>query len=152
VVAYLAVDAGLPVDGASRLDLLEEEDAALADELRRLLGDGGLFPTWTEDDLRELIPDSSRRRSLIAELCPRPLSFWTEPIPVFEGWPDAPGGYLQLSDAYNAAAARARSLGWAYSRVKVGHFHMLVDPAGITEALLQLCDRIDSRSLGKADH
>ena len=71
---------------------------------------------------------------------PRPLAFFTEPIPVFAGWPDAPCAFLQFSPAYDVPARRAREAGWRYREIAAGHFHMLVDPAAVADALLDLIE------------
>lgn len=85
VSAYVFVDAGIPRDGASRLDLMKTEDPAWAAGFQRDLEGGERFPAWSADDLREVIPDPSLRRQMVAELRPRGMDFFTEPIPVFDG-------------------------------------------------------------------
>lgn len=138
VVAYLFVDAGIPKDGASRLDLRAEESPELAEQSRRALASGERFPAWSDADLAEVIPDAERRQRLLAELRPRPLAFFEEPIPVFPGWPDAPCGYLKFSPVYELYAALARENGWVCRELPAGHFHMLVDPVKVAQALLDL--------------
>ena len=59
-------------------------------------------------------------------------------MPVFPAWPDAPCYYLQLSAAYARSAAHARHRGWASSAIETGHFHMLVDPLAVTDAIVEL--------------
>ncbi|MDP9364267.1 MAG: alpha/beta hydrolase [Chloroflexota bacterium] len=142
VAAYVFVDAGIPADGESRLDVMATEDPAFAAELRRHLEAGGCFPEWREEDLRAAIPDPPLRRRTAEELQPRPLAFFGEPIPVPAGWPDAPCGYLKFSAAYDQPAERARREGWAYREVDGGHFHLLVDPPAVTEALLDLVEHL----------
>ncbi len=138
VAAYLFVDAGIPIDGASRLDLLHQEDPSLAARLRAHLEAGGHFPEWTADDLAVILPDPSVRRALLAELCPRAGPFWDEPLPVFAGWPDAPCGYLRFTDGYAVPAERAWRAGWVYREMAAGHFHMLVDAPAVADALIDL--------------
>ena len=138
VAAYLFVDAGLPEDGQSRLDLMEKEDPGFASQLHAHLTAGGRFPTWSEDDLRAEIPDAGLRRGVVAEVRPRGHAFFTEPIPVFTDWPDAPRGYLRLSPAYVVPARRAAAAGWAYREIAAGHFHLVVDPSSVTRMLLDL--------------
>jgi hypothetical protein len=136
VHAYVFVDAGIPQDGATRLDLMRSEDPAWAEDFQTFLEEGGRFPTWNFDDLQAVIPDESLRREMIAELQPRGLDFFTEPIPVFEGWPDAHCVYIQFSAAYDHPAAQARRAGWQYHRLEAGHFHMLVDPERVAEVII----------------
>ena len=137
VRAYVFVDAGIPRDGASRLDLMKSEDPAWANDFQRELERGGRFPTWSFDDLQEVIPNPLLRERMVAELNPRGLDFFTESIPVFKGWPDAPCAYIQFSAAYNQPAAEARRKGWSSQKLEAGHFHMLVEPHKVSELLIQ---------------
>jgi len=134
--AYVFVDAGIPRDGATRLDLMKSEDPDWAREFQEYLEGGGLFPTWSCDDLREIVPDVNLRRQLIAELHPRGLGFFTEPIPVFEGWPDAPCVYIRFSAPYEKPAAQAQKAGWSSYELEAGHFHMLVDAPAVTDLIV----------------
>jgi len=139
VAAYIFVDADLPHDGRSRLRRFADPADAAA---FRAAATGGLIPTWTADDLAGVIPDPALRHAFVAELRPLPLAVYEEPIPVPAAWPDAPGGYLQFSAPYDAAAAEARALGWPLTALPSGHFQMLVHPAGVTDALLALLTRL----------
>ena len=103
-----------------------------------MLQAGERFPNWNDAMLRPLIPDPERRRRLLAEVRPQPLAFFAAPMPVFPAWPDAPCSYLQLSAAYARSAAHARHRGWVSSAIEAGHFHMLVDPVAVTDAIVQL--------------
>jgi hypothetical protein len=138
IAAYIFVDAGIPTDGKSRLELMAAEDAPFARQLREHLSAGGRFPAWTDDDLAPILPDERIRHRLVEEMRPRPLPFFAEPIPVFAGWPDAPCGYVRFSPAYDAPARQARAAGWHYREIAAGHFHMLVDPPAVADALLSL--------------
>jgi hypothetical protein len=144
VAAYLFVDAMIPHDQNSRLDLLREAEGAEAAEGFRRSAAGGYLPVWTDGDLRQAIPDPDRRRRFLEELRPLPLAVYQEPLPVFAGWPDAPCGYLRFgtNPAYDAAARKARRQGWAYAELAGSHFHMLVDPAAVAETLLRVSDEI----------
>lgn len=137
ITAYIFVDAGIPKNGASRLDLMKTEDPEWADQFRKELERGQRFPTWSFDDLQEVIPDQSLRRQMVAEIRPRGLSFFTETIPVFEGWPDAPCVYIQFSDPYDRPASQARAAGWPSYTLKAGHFHMLVDPQAVSDLIVE---------------
>lgn len=136
---YLFVDCDLPRPGASRLDLFAPDEA---NWFRAQAGDGRL-PTWTEADLQAAIPNGDLRRRFVAELEPLPLAVYEEAVPVFAGWPDAPCGYIHLTPGYAIAARRARQAGWGYYRLNGGHFHMLVDPVAVTDALLCLGIALD---------
>jgi hypothetical protein len=136
VHAYVFVDAGIPRNNASRLDLMKSEDPEWANDFQKELERGEHFPTWSSDDLQEVIPDEILREQMVAELRPRGLDFFTEPIPVFDGWPDAPCVYIQFSASYDQPAAYAQQAGWQVRKLEAGHFHMLVDPVAITDIIL----------------
>ena len=141
IAAYVFVDAAIPKDGESHLDLMASENPEFSREFRRYLESGGRFPSWSNEDLEEQIPDAQLRRMVIEELRPRPLAFFEEPIPVFDRWPGAACAYLKFSSAYDVPAERAREAGWAYLGMEEGHFHMLVDPSAVAESLVELVRR-----------
>ena len=138
IAAYLFVDAGLPSSGRSRLQVIEAENPGFASELRAALDAGQRFPAWTDEGLSQLVPDAERRRALLQELRPRSVEYWTEELPTVTRWPNAPCGYLQFSPPYRSAADRARRAGWPTRHLSAGHFHHLVDPAGVVDALVDL--------------
>jgi hypothetical protein len=108
VAAYVFVDAALP--GRDGQSRLDLFDANEAERFRAA-ATGGMIPTvWRND----------------------------EPLPVPSDWPDAPRGYLRFSAPYESDAQRAGSLGWQVREMAGGHFHMLVDPVAVTDALLDL--------------
>jgi pimeloyl-ACP methyl ester carboxylesterase len=140
VTGYVLVDAGLPADDRTRLDMMESEAADCAQELRRLLASGGRFPDWTDADLASLLADARIREQRRAELSPRPLDFFTEPIPVPPRWlREAPPAYLHLSAAYDNPARLAAREGWPVRRLSGdNHFLLLADPAAVSRALFDL--------------
>jgi hypothetical protein len=142
VAGYLFCDAGLPRGGASRLDLLAAEDPELAAGFRAELERGGRFPEWGDRELAPLVPDPEARAALIGSLRPRGLEFFTEPLPEVAGWPDAPCGFLRLTAVYDRWAREAAAAGWPTAALDAGHFHPLVDPEGVAEALLALLARM----------
>ena len=142
VHAYVFVDAGIPCDGASRIDLMKSEDPEWGEGFQQELEKGERFPTWSFDDLQEVIPDASLRRQMISELRPRGLDFFTEPIPVFDGWPDAPCIYIQFSPPYERPAEQAREAGWQLHKLDAGHFHMLVDARALADLLFHSVAKI----------
>lgn len=135
VEAYVFVDAGIPRDGVTRLDLMKSEDPEWAAQFQQELEQGGTFPNWSFEDLQEVLPDESLCRQMVAEIYPRGLSFFTEPIPVFDGWPDAPCIYIRFSEPYEQPAAQARQAGWHVYELEAGHFHMLVDAKMVTDLI-----------------
>jgi hypothetical protein len=137
ICAYMFVDAGIPRDGLSRIELMKLEDQEWAEQFRKALLAGERFPTWTEDDLREIIPDRESRQKLVAELRPRSLPFFTEPIPVYDDWPDAPCVYIKFSQSYDWDAIQAKHKGWRVHELNAGHFHMLVEPLAVAELIVK---------------
>jgi hypothetical protein len=148
ISAYVFVDAGIPRDGLSRLDLMKLEDQEWAEGFHQALLEGAQFPTWTESVLQEIIPEEEARRKLVSEIRPRSLSFFTEPIPVYEGWPDAPCVYIKFSDAYNWDAVQAKQNGWDVYELNAAHFHMLVEPMAVTDLIVRSVQKfLDASSL-----
>jgi pimeloyl-ACP methyl ester carboxylesterase len=139
VAGYIFVDAGIPAAGKSRLDLLAAElGPEIADSLAAALARGDRYPRWTAEDLRQEVPDASQRQQLVADLRPQGQAFFSEPIPVFERWPDAPCAYLQFTPGYDVTAQTARARGWACRLEPGGHFHMLANPGAVAAALASL--------------
>jgi thioesterase domain-containing protein len=139
---YLFCDAGLPRDGATRLELLAAEDQEMAAAFRAELERGGRFPEWDDAALAPLVPGPAARAALIGSLRPRDLAFFTEPLPPAPGWPDAACGFLRLSAAYDHWAAAAAARGWPTASLDAGHFHPLADPGEVAAALLGLLARM----------
>jgi pimeloyl-ACP methyl ester carboxylesterase len=145
VKAYLFVDAGLPHPGQSRLDEMEAGVPAFAQELRKSLASGERFPHWSDEDLSEEIPDRRTRQQMLAELQPRPLSFFEEVMPEVPEWPDAPQGYLLFTQGYRHFLEQAQRAGWPSRTFHAGHFHMLVDPVAVTAALVELMKQMNEK-------
>ena len=140
--AYVFVDAGIPSSNLSRIDLMRLEDPEWADQFHHSLLQGEKFPAWNEEDLREVIPDDLLRRKMVPEVHPRSLNFFTEPIPVFSGWPDAPCAYIKFSESYEWDFKQAKQKGWHVREVNAGHFHMLVAPATVTDMIVELVQEL----------
>jgi hypothetical protein len=148
VAAYCFVDAGIPEDGASRLDLLRKEMPEVAVETARILESGGRVPTWTDEALSHVLPGPTQRSAVLAEMHPQGLAYYSEPIPMPTGWPDAPACYLQFSPTYDMYAERARREAWEYSLMPAGHFHMLVEPRAVAEEIVRLVSRARASKKG----
>ncbi len=142
VNAYVFVDAGIPRDGFTRLDLIKWEDPEWAEQFQEELERGERFPNWSMEGLRDVIPDEPLREQMVAEIRPRGYSFFTEPIQVFSGWPDAPCIYIRFSAPYDRPATQARQAGWPTYQMEAGHFHMLVDPAIVTEIIVEAVNKL----------
>ena len=142
IYAYVFVDAGIPHDRATRLDLMKSEDSEWAKQFEEELKRGEKFPTWSNEDLREIVPDENLRNKLVAEIHPRGLDFFTEPIPVFREWPDAPCIYILFSPPYERAEVQAREAGWKTYTLEAGHFHMLVDAKAVADIIIKSVNEI----------
>ena len=142
VNSYVFVDAGIPRDGSTRLDLMKSEDPEWAEQFQAELERGEHFPNWSLEDLRDVIPDESLRKQTGAEIRPRGLSFFMETIPVFSGWPEAPCIYIRFSAPYESPATQARQAGWPTYELEAGHFHMLVDTATVTEMIVKAVNKL----------
>ena len=142
VRSYVFVDAGIPRDNATRLDMMRSEDSEWADEFRKELEGGGTFPNWSSEDLSAILPDEKLRGQLVAELRPRALNFFDEPILVFEGWPDAPCTYILFSPPYRRAEIQERQMGWHTYEIEAGHFHMLVDASTVATIIVEAANNL----------
>ena len=106
----------------------------------------GWLPPWSQwwgaEELAALVPDPVVRQHF-ADECPRlPLALFEEIHPPVPGWPDAPGGYLQLSEAYEDEAARARELGWPVRNRPSHHLALLTEPGQVAHEVRTLIDQL----------
>lgn len=139
VRGYVFVDAGLPIPGQSWMETVPPE---LAAQVRDMADAEGWLPPWPQwwgdEAMAELIPDPEARRRFAAG-CPRlPLAMFEETHPPAPAWPDAPGAYLLLSEAYQDEAAKARELGWPVAEQMTHHLALLTEPGGIARSLREL--------------
>lgn len=132
-----------PVDGGD----VELAPSAFLDELRAMAVDG-VLPRWSDwwpdETTAQLYPDPDTRRLVAAEEPRLPVSFYEEKLSVPAGWARRPCGYLRLSEGYEAEAAAAGELGWPVRRLSGEHLHMVVDAAGVAEALQSLAGTLIS--------
>ncbi len=102
----------------------------------------GLVPAWADDEtLRDLIPDEGLRRRCVAEMAGLPEEYFTEVIPEPTNAAVA-CGLLLFSEAYRVAAEDMRRLEAPVREIRGGHFHMLVDPVGVADAIIGLAREI----------
>jgi hypothetical protein len=139
VRGYVFVDARLPSPGRSWMQTVQP---GLAARLREMADPRGWLPPWpqwwAEEELAALLPDPAARQDFAAG-CPRlPMAMVEEVQPPAPGWPTAPGGYLQLSEAYEGDAARARELGWPVRRHLSHHLALLTEPGQVAREIRQL--------------
>jgi hypothetical protein len=139
VTALVFVDSFLP-PAAGHLPLGPPE---FMDQLRALAADGEL-PPWSQwfgaDAMREIVPDDRLRADLEAEMPTLPLSYFDATVPVPDGWPDRPCGYLLLSaDPYGQSAGEARAYGWPVIEMhNVQHLAIATNPIRVTEAMVDI--------------
>ncbi len=143
VRGYIFVDAGLPMPGQAWMQTVPPELAAQVREMADAQGWLPPWPQWWGDEmLAELVPDPDTRRHFAAG-CPRlPLAMFEELHPPVPQWPDAPGAYLQLSDAYQGEADKARELGWPVMEQLSHHLAMLTEPGRVAGSLHQLIGQL----------
>jgi pimeloyl-ACP methyl ester carboxylesterase len=142
VQRYIIVDGRLPSPGCSWMKTAAPGFAA---RLREMADPQGRLPPWPrwfgEDELTALLPDRTAWQRFAAG-CPRlPLAMLEEDYPPAPGWPDAPGGYLQLSEAYDGEAGRARELGWPVRQLPSHHLTLLTEPSRVARELRELIGR-----------
>jgi hypothetical protein len=110
--------------------------------LRGLAGPDGRVPRWTdwwgEEDVAPLFPDQYARRVVTAEQPRLPLRYFEEHVPAPAGWDDRPCGYLRFSPGYVDQADKAEARGWPVLTVAGEHLHQMVDPGGVSRALIEL--------------
>ena len=111
------------------------------DEIRRLVA--GMvreerIPDWTTwwgpDALDELLPDERVRDAVRAEGHELPADFYDVAVPVPADWPEGGARYVQLSAAYDGAAAEARARGWPVVGDGTGsHLDIAVRPERVAD-------------------
>ena len=143
VHGYVFADAGLPAPGQSWMDTVPP---GLAAQLREMADAQGWLPPWPQwwgdQAVAELIPDPGLRQRF-AGGCPRlPLAMFEEVHPSAPQWPDAPSGYLLLSEAYADQAARARELGWPVAEQMSHHLALLTQPRLVAGSLHELLGQL----------
>jgi len=91
---------------------------------------------WGPDALDELIPDAPLRAAVRAEGHELPADFFDVAVPVPDAWPEDGARYVQLSAAYDDAAAEARARGWPVVGNGSGaHLDVATDPARVADLL-----------------
>ena len=139
VRGYVFVDARLPAPGMSWMETVQPR---LAARLRDMADPQGWLPPWpqwwSEEELAALIPDPVVRRHFAAGCLRLPMAMLGEVHPPAPGWPNAPGGYLQLSEAYEDDATRARELGWPVRQQLSHHLALLTEPDQVARAIRAL--------------
>ncbi len=142
VACAVFADASIPGTG----DLEPIADGDFLSFLRGRVGPDRRLPRWTEwwdeHEAAALFPDPGTRRAITAEQPRLPLAYYLDRVPVPPGWDERACAYLQFSVGYQDQADRARGLGWPVLSLPGGHLHQIVDPDGVTSALIQLTDAV----------
>ena len=136
VQGYLFVDCDLPRDGATRLELWDDQAAACA--LRERVGTG-YIPPWNDAQLRALLPDDQQREQFRAALPQVPMHLYDEPVLVPDDWPDAACAYLQLSAHYPGAARTAALQHWPQHMLPLHHLAPISHADEVADAIAELC-------------
>ncbi|MEV5890766.1 alpha/beta hydrolase [Nonomuraea fuscirosea] len=138
VVACVFADAHVP----PREGLVRTAEEEFLPFLRDLAGPEGVLPRWTdwwdEEDVVAMLPDPAVRIRVAAEQPRLPLDYYTQAIPVPAGWDEVRCSFLWFGPPYDAAAEEAARRGWPVTRLPGMHLHQIVDPEGVTDALLML--------------
>ena len=142
-MALMFVDAGLPEDGRSRLEMLRGEAGnTFADAFEQHLKNGGRYPEWSDGELAPIIENPFFRAKIIKWQRPRDLQFWEEAVSAPVGSEGLPCAYLQLSAGYGGPAGKARERGWPVIERASNHFAIVTDPAQVAEDLQALLGRL----------
>ncbi|HEY2441872.1 MAG TPA: alpha/beta hydrolase [Streptosporangiaceae bacterium] len=131
-------DAGLPPrSGAATVT-----DTAFLPFLRDLADDGMVRPWpqwWPADVMSGLFPGERAQRQVAGEARSLPLAFFGEQLPPLpEGWPSCRCAYLRFSEGYLDPAREARARGWPVRELPGEHLHMLIEPAAVATAIVDL--------------
>jgi hypothetical protein len=91
---------------------------------------------WGPDALAELVPDAALRAAILADGHRLPADFYDVAVPVPDSWPEDGARYVQLSPAYDDAAAEARNRGWPVAGGPDGeHLDVATDPVRVADLL-----------------
>jgi hypothetical protein len=132
------VDALMPARSG---ETVADED--LRARIPALIGPDGRLLDWTTwwgpGALDELVPDAALRAAIRAEGHRLPGDFYDVAVPVPDSWPEEGARYVQLSAAYDDAAAEARSRGWRGDGGPEGaHLDVATAPGRVTDLLVEV--------------
>jgi hypothetical protein len=135
--AAVFVDAMLPQPGRS---WFATAPPGLEAQLRGLSVHGVLPPyhEWFPPGaLADWVPDPERRQRLIAEIPRMPLAYFEEPAPPARFADSLACAFVRLGAPFDAAADKARRLGWWVARRDWDHLRMLSDPEAVADLVAQ---------------
>jgi hypothetical protein len=115
-------------------------DADIRSRIPALIEADGRITDWTTwwgpGGLDELIPDAGLRAAIRAEGHRLPGNFYDIAVPVPDIWPEDGARYVQLSAAYDDAAAEARARGWPVVGGPDGaHLDIATEPRRVADLL-----------------
>ena len=129
------VDAGLPSAAAST----PTAPPGFRQQLGGLVADDGLLPPWTRwwpgEDTDALFPDHGARAAVEREQRRLPLAYFDADVPTPAGWERLPAALPRLRGHLRRRAGRGLRRGWPTRTLPGEHLHLLVDPAGVAEAV-----------------
>ncbi|HEY1315903.1 MAG TPA: alpha/beta fold hydrolase [Gaiella sp.] len=147
-VVYL--DAFVPSDGESVLDLIAEERRAAMEELVESEGDGWLLPRFAAAPWDRFVPDAwhvtddADLRWILPRLRPTPFGHFTEPLRLGRASADGPRrvyvrcrGWAHPGFDRHAAHA-AESAEWDAYELEASHLPYVTAPAETTALLVEL--------------
>lgn len=133
VEALLFVDAVIPPEEGGY-----QTPGRLQDLLDEVTVDGMLLPWldwWPADAVQELLPNSTDREVLRADMPRLPRSFYGEEVPVPDAWSDRPCGYIQLSAGYDTEFGEAANRGWPAVAIEGTHLSIYTEPERVLDAI-----------------
>lgn len=134
----LFVDAGLP-PASGAVQLADDQFRTFLDGL--VDHEGMLRPWsrwWGEEAMQALVPDVDRRSAVESDIPRLPIRYYDHVTEVPRDWTQLPAAYLLLSEGYRGPCDDARSRGWQVMELSGNHLHMVVDPAAVADALIEL--------------
>jgi hypothetical protein len=115
-------------------------DADIRSRVASLVSDGRIADWttwWGEEVFDSLVPDPALRTVIRTEGHRLPADFYDVAVPVPTGWPEDGARYVQLSAAYEGAAAEARDRGWPVTGDGAGdHLDAATAPERVADLVL----------------
>ena len=143
VLATVFVDAALP---PTKARTTTAAPAAFYDFLAAKADVTGVLPVWTEwwgeEEVNALFPDLATRQRVEMQQQRLPLAYFTEPLPVREGWDAEACAYLAFGDTYAEEVQGARERRWPVATAPGGHLEMLWQPNRVAHQVERLAHEV----------
>jgi pimeloyl-ACP methyl ester carboxylesterase len=115
---------------------------AQRDFLNTLADADGRLPVWTswwdQSDVAELFPNAQVQARVQAEQARMPLAYYDHLPPAPDPWHGPPCGFIWFAEPYDSGAEQASAHGWPTKQVPGRHLHMLLDPAAVAAAVVEM--------------